>query len=1594
MKKNYHRKGGFNNNFKPKDSSQIKRKNLEDYVYQIGTHRIASEFSTITKYVINHIRKTYTDGDDIANALEERKEPDFDKWMPTMNPDYDEDNKMKKASNRGYLLLFEAEIKAHVERKERYRSNEGNAYALIFGQCNKALQNKIQSRNNFESIKKNPILLLKAIEEHSICFQENKYPLSIVLDALKSMINLRQREKESLIDYLARFKSAKDVLAAQMGGPIVLKKYMTTEGIPSEKEAFENLMALLLLENADKTKYGTLITGLSTQFSLNNDQYPKTIIEMNNVMANHRFDKKVNASGSYNNNTNNNDQKEKDNGKDDAPELSFAQLEGGKCFCCGKSGHKSPQCRHNGKPKAEWVINKLKDNGKDVSDKKDDSEKKKVSWMCTQISLAQSPGEYMKDHLLLDSQSTIDLICNKKFVTDIYKVKTPLLLSTNAGTMQITLKAILPGYGEVYFCEDAMTNVISMANMEDKYRITYDSERESALIVHTECGKIKFTRNSNNLYAKQLKYDTANATCLVETVEENASHYTGRQMDRAKAARNLMHSLGYPSTADLKNIIKMNSIQNCPITVQDVDVAEKIFGKDVGSLKGKTSRSKPTPVVHDIVEIPPELKEAQRDIDLCFDIMFVNGWPFLVSVSKRLKYRTVELISSRKMDECKQKLNNIIKIYHNAGFKIQTISCDNEFKPLRSFMLDHGITPNFSSAQEHVPEAERNIRVIKERIRAVYHDLPFDSISRIMLKYLAMESARKLNYFPPKDGVSSYYSPREILHGIKLDYQKHCTIPLFAYVQAHDEPEPRNSQHARTIDCIYLRPLANAQGGHELLNLVSGRVITRRKVTVIPMTRRIIELVEDMAQTDGMKGLQLRTKSGQRLFESDRLAGVNTLNENDDEAAEESDNDETQLTGVPDINEVQEILGDYSSQSESTSIENDNTCEIADENDMDDDDNTSEVADENDMDDESSNPDTELDETEFVDALDEMNNNTNAGVQSTRTRSNIRPPERLIAQMYQKDTDNHYNYTGEMEARMLATIMLQIEQRMDIQEVKTGTQHVLTYSLKQGIKKFGKNGRIAAINEMKQLYDRKCFIPINKNELSDLERKRALESLIFLTEKRDGRIKARHCANGSSQRDYLSKEDVSSPTVSTEATLLTAVIDAEEKRDVATCDIPNAFIQTDLDETNERIIMKIRGVLVDILCEMDDKYKDYIILENGRRVVYVHILKAIYGLLVSAMLFYRKLSNSLIEDGYVINPYDICVANKMVNGKQHTVTWHVDDLKSSHVDPEVNNEFIKSMKKKFGKIGNFKVTRGKYHDYLGMGLDYSIDGQVSIDMVDYVRSMVSNFPESLEGRNVASPWNDDLFKVDNDSKPLNDEKKKKFHTITAQGLFLCKRGRPDIAPAIAYLTTRVQNPNESDWCKLKRMIKYLDQTANDRLTLKSDRSRILKWHVDAAFAVHHDFRSHTGGMLTMGKGAITSISRKQGTNTRSSTESEIVAADDIIGPMLWTRLFLEAQGYGIQDNIMYQDNQSAMKMEMNGKRSAGKRSRHLNIRLFYVTDQHEKKNISIVFCPTDQMTADYLTKPLHGEKFKKFRQEMMNLPMAAQLVMWHCMNIT
>ena len=940
-----------------------------------------------------------------------------------------------------------------------------------------------------------------------------------------------------------------------------------------------------------------------------------------------------------------------------------------------------------------------------------------------------------------------------------------------------------------------------------------------------------------------------------------------------------------------------------------------------------------------------------------------------------------------------------------------------------------------------------------------------------------MESAKKLNFFPPKGGVSKHYSPRVILHHEELDYNKHCKYTFGEYVQACQDEIPKNKNQPRTLDCIYLRPNAHSQqGGHELLHIPTGKIITRSKISAIPMTQAVIDAVHKLADLDGApKGLKIVGRNQTILWDSAWSAGVDydpttfepieDNQEDDDEDLPEVTDDEDEYyssdeesydeefdedqyedlppvtapryrsssPGIEESKEPDEDPFEEQATTEDTATAeenvNDNDNENDDANDTYGDAVLAEGPNESNHDDDNGrNVEDELAEGIADQILEEIQEESTAhesrevrglrdglsdiqpenmgrtrqqtsSMQSHHQKRQVRFEQDIIAEEkpmpIKNESVRHLHHQGcfvqEYSSRSAQVFVQYLEAlshlKLRPREKKKLYSFIQTYGLRKGIEKFGKEGKKASIREAKQLHDRGVFYPIDVSELTQEEIDEAMDSLMFLVQKRDGTIKGRTCADGSIQKASATPGESASPTCKTESVMITATVDAHEKRDVMTSDVPNAFVQTSVPPENKvvgkRIVMKIRGLIVDLLLEVSRQtYEPYVTHDNkGRKILYVVMDMALYGMIQSSLLYYNKFVKDIKKIGFVLNPYDPCVANRMVNGKQHTLTWHVDDIKSSHVDPKVNDQFHAWLQKQYGDVVKVKSTRGKIHPYLGMKLDYTLGGKAQVDMTDYVRDVYEDF-EKADGeplKEAAYPWDANLFKVDEKSPALPRGRAEQFVTFVYKCLFVSQRARQDISPGVAFFTTRVKAPAKEDWAKLKKMMRFLKRTKDDVLCLEADNMRSFKWHLDAAFAVHNDYKSHTGATMTMGKGVIQSVSTKQKINTRSSTEAELVSFDDIMSRCMWTKLFYEAQGYKLEENLVYRDNQSAMKLELNGKASSGKRTRHFNIKYFFITDLISRGEVQTKYCPTDCMIADYMTKPLTGNKFKEFRKVIMNL---------------
>jgi transcription antitermination factor NusG len=313
---------------------------------------------------------------------------------------------------------------------------------------------------------------------------------------------------------------------------------------------------------------------------------------------------------------------------------------------------------------------------------------------------------------------------------------------------------------------------------------------------------------------------------------------------------------------------------------------------------------------------------------------------------------------------------------------------------------------------------------------------------------------------------------------------------------------------------------------------------------------------------------------------------------------------------------------------------------------------------------------------------------------------------------------------------------------------------------------------------------------------------------MFVAKKHSGDTKAWLVVGGNKQRDYLTKEDSSSPTVATKSVLLTYIVDAAEKRDVAIVNIPNAFIQTWVENKKDRVIIRIWGVLVKWVTKTDPEvYSKYVTVDKkGDKVLLVECLNAIYVTMVAGLLYYRKFADSLGQKMFIKNPYDPCVWNKIIDGKQCTICFHVDDCKISHVKSSVNNSIIAWLRQEYESIftdgsGKMKVARGRVHVYVGITLDFTVDKVVKVTMIPYVDEIIGAWDKACEDsqdgfqqvkrQRILTAAPEDLFKVDDDASKLCSVVAKDFHSIIMMILYVTKQARPDTLLAVAFLSTRV-----------------------------------------------------------------------------------------------------------------------------------------------------------------------------------------------------------
>ena len=327
----------------------------------------------------------------------------------------------------------------------------------------------------------------------------------------------------------------------------------------------------------------------------------------------------------------------------------------------------------------------------------------------------------------MDSCSTVSVFKTPEDVTNIRRGKRTLTALTNGGKQESRDIADTKYFGQVWFNEESMANIFSLADVCKYARVTMDSDVKKSMFVHREDGYVmEFKQYKSGLYyfdvaeqvgnsnhSSNMNYDYLPSFSLVQTVEENKSKYTRRELSNAEKARSLRRKIGHPSQQDFEYYLKENFIRNCPLTVADAKRAEDIYGPEVYSLQGKTVKKKGqhartfTPIV-----VAPNILDAYENDTLRMDNFYVNGNVFFHTITRRMKFRTVAAVRSRRKQILLNEAKTVLNLYESKGYNITDIHADKEFQCIREEMRP--VELNICATDDHVPEIEMSARTVKE----------------------------------------------------------------------------------------------------------------------------------------------------------------------------------------------------------------------------------------------------------------------------------------------------------------------------------------------------------------------------------------------------------------------------------------------------------------------------------------------------------------------------------------------------------------------------------------------------------------------------------------------------------------------------------------------------------------------------------------------------------------------------------------------------------------------------------------------------------------------------------------------------------------
>lgn len=1157
--------------------------------------------------------------------------------------------------------------------------------------------------------------------------------------------------------------------------------------------------------------------------------------------------------------------------------------------------------------------------------------------------------------VLLDNQANTSVI-HPKLLTDIRMAETPTKVSGLSGhKVTINMVGYLRGFFDVLAYHKGAANVLCMADVEELYDITY--RQGESYTVHMDEGDLTFYLR-NKIYVGDMReliaHQDKERQVMVTTMSDREKALTTGELRRVRAARELIKAAGYPSLKEAIHLVEDGNLVDCKVTGADIRLTFKTDtqnGITPAMAKGKTVKAKQK----SRIRTDDSLKSQVTDQQMYADVMHVEGQKFLLTVLEPLHLTLCTPIERETTHMLGSALQEQLDTAHGKGFRVTRVHCDPQAGLTGLAGKFPGTEIDIQGAGDHLAIVDAKIRRVKEMVRCIHSDLPWQ-LPRNRVPDLVAYAVSRINL--RRTGASTNnVSPKVAFTGRKTRYSKELALSFGDYCEVPDPRVVGESMRSRmattdrTDSCIALYPCSNEVGSWVFLNLNTDKTVRRSRwtlmVTPILVVARMAELAEksktelperlpattadgEMANSpekDHQQGGEGRATSDTEGSEEQPHETATSVSANKEEmsrdtsaSAEEEEagrDDEEAEEGIPEI--------EGTSKSEVNNVEHETHSEGSDS--------------EKEGGDEYGGPTNGVAEEERV------------GRRSRRIAQGVKKPDRYKAAHFTDGCEKEPHFGNQVLRDGCA------------EEESTTYHHAYHVSARKGLREYGAEAYSAIMKEFTQLYKVKnAIVPVRYEELPPEMRRKAIRSSLFLNPKHDAmgvfdKIKARLVANGK-QQDRNVWTDRSSPTAMLESIMTVLTIAAREKRAIAGLDIGSAFLEALW--IGEPVHIIIDKMLATIMSHSYPELKSYL---RGDGSLVMNLRKALYGTLIAGKLWYDKLSGVLRSHGYVANSMDACVMNKETkSGKQITAVIYVDDILVTCEDEGEIEVLIEELKNEFDEVkGGVKAEMS----YLGMHMSNNrAVGELTVSMRGYEEELLRYAGLTGTRKTPATPR---LFET-GDTKSLSAAELAKFHTLTAKLLYLSHRSRPEIGTAVSYLTTRVTCANKEDKGKLERVVMYIAGSLDNTLTLSWDsmEPRVLAY-VDVAFGQHVDGKSQTGVVHRLGKATVLARSQKQKMVSKHSTEGELVGLTDRVDGVLRLNEFLIEQGIDMKVPVIFQDNQSTILLAEKG---GGKyRNIHLRVRQKRIQEMIECGEVSLKYMPTGSMLADILTKPLQGFLF-------------------------